>query len=199
LRPEPWRRSLSPKQVRAFVDRDRGAPMKPAKPVAYGFVLLAIGLLACSKSDPRCSKVNCEAILTCSIWLFPTLPCGSLPLGGQSEASIQDEAMQGCVDVCNEQGSGPFVQCVADKFPGTACTDIFLDGGNRFATVVTTCAGGDAGPCGPNCLKCSSACGDTTTTCNASCLKAGTLGACVACNTDCGKQWTQCNQGCPSD
>lgn len=149
--------------------------------------------------EPGCTRANCETLLGCTVWVFPTLPCGSLPRGSETQAMIDDATMQACVDACNLGKLGTFLQCVGDNFPGATCTDIELDGGSRFNTLVATCEGDGGPPCGPNCTACQSQCGTVNATCNAPCLDGGTLDSCVNCNDACGEQWSTCLAACPTD
>jgi len=169
---------------------------------AVALLAVCLGASGCSAKDTAgCTKANCEALLNCAVWVFPTVPCGSLPPGSESAETIHDRAMQGCIDVCSSRGDGTFLQCVADKFSGTTCTDIALDGGDRYESIGTTCfQGDDAGPCGAACAACESQCSQDTSDCNAACLDAGTTGACIDCNTKCGEtKWSQCLATCPTN
>jgi hypothetical protein len=171
--------------------------MEDTRRSALAMVALALGALACARySDTRCNKANCDALVNCRLTIFVAPPCGSLPLGGETGAMLEDQGSQACIDICNAGGSGLLLQCVADNFPGDTCTDIQLDGGTIVTTVTDKCF---QAPCGANCSSCVDQCNQTNATCTASCLKSATAGACISCSSACAQERARCGASCPTN
>jgi hypothetical protein len=123
----------------------------------------------------------------------------------------QAAIFQYCVDACNSANAGAGLQCIAQNFPGDACSmlqdELLRDGGNLFSlgdAVLAQCdssAGSDAGSvsCGDQCMACEGNCSQARQQCDMACLDAGSGDVCLNCNYNCNQELDRCSKACPSN
>jgi hypothetical protein len=168
-------------------------------------MLLAFGCcltLACS--DSRCNATNCAALTNCAVRLQGSIDgtCAALlPNGAANDLAAElDAGIDFCIQACNANNAGALVQCVAQSFPGDACHDLFLDGGNQQTAVMTACIPDAGSSCGTSCQSCQTQCGQTDQACVQGCVDAGGgFGTCNSCDFNCNQQNVACVSKCPSN